>query len=220
MRTITALIIALIVGVCGAAAAQEKECIALTFDDGPDPATTPRLLGILREHGVLATFFVVGQNVRAFPDIVTRMASDGHQVGNHSWSHPIPFEALSESAVRSQFERTDEVLAITLGLGTRIIRVPGGSSSPAITAALRGRRVVGWDIDPRDYAKQNRNAKTVSDYVLTHARPGVIVLLHDIHPTTVDAMPSIIRGLTDRGHRFVTVDQLWSECAPRAEKKR
>lgn len=182
--------------------------VAITFDDGPHPQNTPRLLDILKERGIKATFYLVGQNVAEYPEIVARMVAEGHEVGNHSWSHPF-FTKMSESAVRSQLQRTHDAIVQASGVAPTTLRPPYG----AITASQKkwiaddfGYPTIMWSVDPLDW--KNRNATTVTQRIVSGASQGDIILAHDIHKSTIDAMPGTLDALLAKGYRFETVSNL------------
>lgn len=188
-------------------------CIALTFDDGPGPYTA-RLLDELATAGVHATFFLVGQNVASRPGLVARMAAEGHEIGNHSWDHP-QLTHLDAAGVASQLSRTDAAItAATGGTAPTIVRPPYGDYDDAVLAdlAARGKTAVTWDVDTRDW--ENRDAGTTTTKALAGAVAGSIVLMHDIHPTSVDALPGLVDQLRQRGFTFVTVSQLLGAQLP------
>ncbi|HEY6795509.1 MAG TPA: polysaccharide deacetylase family protein [Kineosporiaceae bacterium] len=179
------------------------KCIALTFDDGPGPYTA-RLLADLKQFGAHATFFVIGQHVVASPRLVRAELADGHEVGNHSWSHP-ELTRLASTQVDRQLQLTDTALQRATGQTPTLVRPPYGSVNAAVKQQI-ARPVILWNRDTLDW--KVRNAQHVTDAVLGSARPGDIVLMHDIHPTTVAAVPGILQALTDQGYHFVTVSQL------------
>ena len=183
--------------------------LALTFDDGPHKELTPRLLDILREAGVKATFFLVGRNVAAYPDIVRRMVAEGHEVANHSWSHPL-LTSYGSSAVESQLRRTHDAIVKACGVAPLHYRPPYGAVGLTQRARIRktfGYPMILWDGDTLDW-QSPRTVEKVRDRVLAMAKPGAILLCHDIHATTVDAMPEAIAGLKARGFQLATVTQL------------
>jgi peptidoglycan/xylan/chitin deacetylase (PgdA/CDA1 family) len=182
-------------------------CVALTFDDGPGPETGA-LLDILAREKVHATFFLLGRNLPAHPEFVRREAAEGHAIGNHTWSHR-DLSRLSAADQASEVTRTATALA-ELGVSTSMVRPPYGAYA-ASTRAL-GAALVLWSVDPLDW--RDRDPKIITARVLADARPGGIVLLHDIHPTTVAAMPAIISGLRAKGYTFVTVPELVGPLAP------
>ncbi len=181
---------------------------ALTFDDGPHTTNTPRLLDILKKRNVRATFYVVGQNVANYPDIARRIVDEGHEIANHSWSHPW-FTKMSDNAVRSQLQRTHDIIRETTGVEPRNMRPPYGAISSRQKVWIHsefGYPTIMWSLDPLDW--KNRNAGVVSSRILSQTQPGAIILAHDIHATTVAAMPTVIDGLLERGYRLVTVSEL------------
>lgn len=163
--------------VCGAvvSAGTAEPVMALTFDDGPDPASTPRILEALARHGMKATFFLVGARARRHPGLVARIAAEGHAIGNHSWDHP-SLPTLSMRAVADQIRRTRGVLAPH---GQRLLRPPYGHQDPRthLAARLLGYRVVAWSAAGEDW--RGDDAETVAGRILARAAPGAIVLLHD-----------------------------------------
>ncbi|MDO8514160.1 MAG: polysaccharide deacetylase family protein [bacterium] len=217
MRTITVLLCVGAFACMSVPAVAVERLIALTFDDGPSPETTLKLLDILKRYGVCATFFVIGNNAKEYPGIVEREKAECHVVANHSMTHPhlrIPF--MSEVAVASQFGRASNAIAAALKLKDVVpayARVPGCAKSRSITAALSWFTVVKCGVDPRDWVLSRRSARLVANYVLANATAGEPVLLHDIRPTTVAAVPAIIEGLWARGFRLVTVAELYGRPA-------
>jgi peptidoglycan/xylan/chitin deacetylase (PgdA/CDA1 family) len=198
----------------------EGMSIAITFDDGPDPELTPRLLDMLKERNVKATFFVVGKNVEEYPSIVARMAAEGHEVANHSWSHP-SLTKLGVESFRKQIENTNDAIAKAAGKRPVLMRPPYGATSATLNKRLKeqfGLKVILWSVDPLDW--KYRNSNRVYNSILQNTRPGSIVLAHDIHATTVAAMPATLDALLAKGFKFVTVSELISmEVSPQLAKK-
>jgi peptidoglycan/xylan/chitin deacetylase (PgdA/CDA1 family) len=189
--------------------------IAMTFDDGPDPVLTPRLLDLLKERGIHATFFMVGRNVAAFPAIVKRMAAEGHEVANHSWSHPL-LTQMGPQNVESQLRRTHDAIVAACGTAPLLYRPPYGAIGLSQRTRVEksfGYPAILWDVDTLDWQKP-RNAQKVYDRVLTQTKPGSIILCHDIHETTIAAMPAILDDLKGRGYAFATVTQLIALTTP------
>lgn len=148
------------------------KCVALTMDDGPSPGTG-RILDLFAKKGVKATFFLLGEHARKNQELVRRMVAEGHEVGNHSWSHP-EFTRIGLDAVRDQVARTDAAL------GTPpCVRPPFGSLTASIRGALEasGKHVVMWDVDTRDWSLPG--APAIAERIVAGARPGAIILLHD-----------------------------------------
>lgn len=189
--------------------------IAITFDDGPDPVLTPRLLDLLKQRGIHATFFLVGKNAAAFPDVVRRIVEEGHEVGNHSWSHPL-LTQLGPESVDSQLRRTHDAIVKACGTAPLLYRPPYGAVRVSQRARIEkafGYPAILWDVDPQDW-QHPRSAQKVYDRIHSQTRPGSIILCHDIHETTVAAMPATLDDLTARGFRFATVTQLISYTTP------
>jgi peptidoglycan/xylan/chitin deacetylase (PgdA/CDA1 family) len=183
------------------------KCVALTFDDGP-AESTGRLLDILAAHHVRATFFIVGQQAAKFPDLVRREHEAGHEVADHSYTHA-DLGRASTKKILSELNRTQEAIRRASGVAPTMLRPPYGSVSKRLTAITTrmGLAQVLWTVDPLDW--EHRNTKYVEQRVLKAAKPGYIVLMHDIHPTTVEAIPTIIERLAAEGYSFVTVPQLF-----------
>lgn len=189
-------------------------CIALTFDDGPGPHTK-QLLDTLAKTGSKATFFVLGPNVASQPELIKRMAKEGHQIGNHSWNHP-QLSRLSSKKVLSEIERTSAEVKKITGHGTNGIRPPYGDFNKSVRKTLSNvpdGEIILWSVDTLDW-KTRSTAKTIAS-VKKEARPGAIVLMHDIHKPTVDAVPAIVKHLRDEGYTLVTVDDLLASEHPK-----
>lgn len=194
--------------------------IAMTFDDGPSAQLTPKLLDILKERGIKATFFVVGKNVAEYPDIVRRMAEEGHEVANHSWSHPA-LTKLGADGFRKQIESTSEAIVKATGKRPVLMRPPYGATSAILNKRLSeqyGLKVILWSVDPLDW--KYRNANRVYNTIVQNTQAGAIILAHDIHATTVAAMPETLDTLSGKGYKFVTVSELIAmEIPPQLVKK-
>lgn len=187
--------------------AHRRREIALTFDDGPNPTYTPKVLKVLRRFHVHATFFLIGYEAEKYPDLVRKEIAQGHVVGTHSWNHPTPFASLGEAQLERQFSQTDEVMT-RLGIDPYLFKPPGGSFSPRVVEMARrhGMRTVMWSADTHDYT--GKTAKEIAKYVLKHLEPGAIVLMHDgggDRSATVKALPDIIRGARKRGYDLVSI---------------
>jgi peptidoglycan-N-acetylglucosamine deacetylase len=180
------------------------KCIAFTFDDGPAVLETTKLLEYLAEYEARATFFVVGQNAAAHPDILRAETEAGHEVANHSWNHP-DLTQLSTAEVTSQLERTSATIKAATGKEPTLFRPPYGAINDTVKSATDLSPVL-WDVDPEDW--KYRDADRVARTVIAQAAANEVVLLHDIHPTSVAAVPEILRTLTAQGYHFVTVSHL------------
>lgn len=181
--------------------------VALTFDDGPHPAYTPKLLDILDRYGVKATFFVVGMMARRYPNLVKEEAARGHVVGNHTYHH-VDLTKLSEEEIADEIQRCDDVLKRILGKQPRYFRPPGGDYNAKIAQISQsmGHTMVLWTDDPGDYA--NPGEDVILERTLGRVRNGGIILMHDGIQQTIDVLPTIITYLRNKGYRFVTVDEM------------
>lgn len=180
--------------------------IALTFDDGPGPYTA-QLLDILDQHGAKATFFLIGSKVSAQADVLRRMHSRGHQLGNHSWSHP-ELPKLPVGQIAGEIDRTNDAIKQATGVKPTILRPPYGAVNSAVLEQLRlrGMSSILWSVDTRDWA--DRNSEIVCSRAVAGAHPGAIILMHDIHQTSVNAVPCILSALKQQGYSFVTIQRL------------
>jgi hypothetical protein len=159
--------------------------------------------------------FMVGRNVTAFPAIVKRMVDEGHEVANHSWSHPL-LTKMSQQSVESQLQRTHEAIVKACGVAPQLYRPPYGAVTLSQRARIQktfGYPSILWDVDPLDWQKP-RQAQKVYDRVLANAKPGSIILCHDIHESTIAAMPAVLDDLKARGYAFATVTQLINLATP------
>jgi peptidoglycan/xylan/chitin deacetylase (PgdA/CDA1 family) len=194
--------------------------IAMTFDDGPHDKLTPKLLDLLKAHHIKATFFVIGENAAAHPEIVQRAAREGHEIGNHSWSHP-NLGKMSDEAARSQLQKTDDVIKSAIGRRPTLMRPPYGSLTDRQKKWIHndfGYEIILWDVDPLDWKRPG--PAVVTNRILKETRPGSIVLSHDIHPGTIEAMPSTFDQLEAKGFKFVTVTELIAMARPETPKPR
>lgn len=186
----------------------EGNYIALTFDDGPSPETTPQLLQILRERNVKATFFVLGNMVAKHPEVLKMIADEGHEIGSYSWSHP-QLTRISQAGVDKELGNTSEAIFQVTGKKPIYLRPPYGSMKPTLRTYIEdkyGLTIVNWAVDPNDW--KNRNTQAVYDAIMAQVKPGAIVLSHDIYPTTVAAMPRVIDDLIAKGYKFGTISDL------------
>jgi peptidoglycan/xylan/chitin deacetylase (PgdA/CDA1 family) len=190
--------------------------VALTFDDGPS-MDTQRFLTVLEKYGVQSTFFMMGQQIERFPEAARRVAARGHEIGNHSYSHPI-YLYRSAREIRRQLELAQHIIRDVTGVTARFARPPCGVRTPAYFRAAQslGLRTVQWDVAGFDWKK--RSGEQIAHDVVRGARPGSIILLHDgdsegkrDRRETAAALPLIIDGLRARGLRIVPLSQLLEE---------
>lgn len=189
-----------------AALPSETKYVALTFDDGPHSEHTRRLLDGLLQRGVNATFFLVGEQIAGNEDLVLRMRQEGHQIGNHTWSHK-GLQGIDEKAFQTEIGRVEDALDAILGKGQYWLRPPYGQIQAARMAQLE-MPLAKWSVDPRDW--ESRNTDKVVQAVLESVTPGSIILLHDIHPSSVEAALQLVDRLEEQGYVFVTVEELFA----------
>ena len=183
-----------------------NKVIALTFDDGPGPYTA-HLLDILDQYGAKATFFLIGSKVSGQASVVRSIQARGHQLGNHSWSHP-ELPKLSVDQIAGEIDRTNETIRQATGVKPSILRPPYGAVNGVVLEQLRLRNMssILWSVDTRDWA--DRNSQIVCSRAVAGARPGAVILMHDIHQTSVNAVPCILSSLKQQGYSFVTIQRL------------
>ena len=194
----------------------DGQYIAMTFDDGPSPETTPRLLDILKQRNIKATFFMIGQNAERNPDIVKRILADGHEIGNHSWTHP-QLAKLPDDRVTEEITKTQNAIKNASGYTPKLLRPPYGSITVRQKEWIEnqfGLSVILWSVDPFDWKRPG--ASVIEQRILAGARPGAIILSHDIHKQTVDSMPATLDALAAKGYQFVTVSQLIAMNRPKS----
>ncbi|MDJ0822840.1 MAG: polysaccharide deacetylase family protein [Paracoccaceae bacterium] len=182
--------------------------VGMTFDDGPHPRLTPILLDILKARGLKATFYLIGNRVVAWPDIVRRIVAEGHEIGNHSWSHP-DLSRRSDTSVMNEIDRTTDAIFKVAGRPPVTFRPPYGAFTRRQRLMLYEKRnlpTILWSVDPQDWRRPGSN--TVARRILKGSRPGAIILSHDIQSGTVKAMPQTLDGLRTRGLRFATISQM------------
>lgn len=190
--------------------------VALTFDDGPHPKNTPRLLDMLRARNIKATFYVIGRSVDLYPQVVRRTVAEGHEMGNHTHTHRL-LSKLSDSEVRSELSRCRDAVQRAAGVSMRTMRPPYGGLTQRQRAMVHeefGYPTILWSVDPLDWKRPGPSV--VTSRILAGTSAGGIILAHDLHSQTVDAMPATLDGLLRRGFRFVTVSQLIAMQTPAA----
>ena len=185
-------------------AKKQQKLVALTFDDGPNAATTPQALDILAKYHVKGTFFMLGKNIAGNEQLVKRVHDEGHEIGNHSWSHPqLPTLALEQA--KKQIEDTQAALRAVIGESPKMMRPPYGAINDTLRNAVDMSFIM-WNVDSLDW--KNRNTGSIMEQVKKQTYPGSIILMHDIHQTTINALPSVIEYLQKNGYTLVTVSEL------------
>lgn len=185
---------------------QEKK-IAITFDDGPHPVYTEKLLDGLKERGIRATFFVLGEKAEACPEIIERMVEEGHIIGNHTYSH-IQLKSNNRDQFRNELVQTNEVISGITGKEVQYVRPPYGTWDKKLEEELNMFPVL-WNVDPNDWC--TGSADKVTRRITDKAKENSIILMHDCYQSSVDAALASIDILTERGYRFVTVEEILFE---------
>ncbi|MDO5495518.1 MAG: polysaccharide deacetylase family protein, partial [bacterium] len=191
------------------------ECVALTFDDGPAP-DTPGLLDFLVDRNVQATFYVVGNRIDGFfGDVMPRYAEAGMELGNHSWDHA-DLRTLSAEALAQQVRDTNARIVERGGIAPRSLRPPFGSRNAQVDGAAgqEGLYVVNWSGGPADWEPQS--VQSMIDRTLASTVRGSVILLHDLNPKAVEAVPGILDGLEAAGYTLVTVEDMFGPMEPGA----
>lgn len=188
----------------------DKKRVALTFDDGPHYKYTAEILDILDEYGAKATFFVVGELAERYPELILRELAEGHEIGNHTWSHP-KMKKLTAATLKQELIKTEELLNEIADYRPKLFRPPEGSFSDLAekTAENCDYEVILWTVDTRDWA--HTPIDKIVDNVMKNTLPGSIILCHDFigrDSPTPDAIRQFIPKLIEEGYEFVTVSEL------------
>ncbi|MBI3722240.1 MAG: polysaccharide deacetylase family protein [Fimbriimonas ginsengisoli] len=185
----------------------KSRTIALTFDDGPHAGLTERLLAILRQEKVKATFFIVGRMAERYPHLVRMEAAEGHEIANHTYSH-FRLPALTPAQMEQELRCCSATLQRIMGVPTRLFRPPGGEYDDRVVALTKrlGLTMVLWTSDPADFAYPP--APVIEQRILRRIDNGGIILLHDGVPQTMAMLPDLIRRLKSQGYRFVTCSEM------------
>lgn len=186
-----------------------RKLIALTFDDGPWPNSTVQVLNILKQNDIKGTFFVVGQNVKNYPDLTKRIVAEGHAIANHTWHHW--YHAMNPQVAAYEVANTTDIIYKTTGVRTGLFRPPGGIMNNGVVAYARSNKyaIIMWSSDSIDYSRPA--VPKLINNVFRGAKPGGIVLMHDgggDRTQTVKALPEIISRFRKQGYEFVTVPEL------------
>lgn len=191
-------------------APSSAKLVALTFDAGSSAEPVPHILRALAQRGIRCTFFLTGQWIERYPDAARQIAESGHELGNHSWSHPA-FTSLTEEQMREQLRRTEEIALRVCGRSTKpLFRPPFGARDERVrsVAADEGYLTIYWTIDSWDSVKKDITPQMITDRVMRLMRPGAIVLMHCGSKATAQALPQLLNALDAQGYRVVTVSEL------------
>ncbi len=184
-----------------------KKQIAITFDDGPHSTETERILDALDKYDAKATFFMLSNNVKNNPDIARKVADEGHEVANHSISHA-NLKAVNKKQAKNEVKESAKVIEDVTGVKPKSFRPPYGNYTDDVMdfAVESNQTIILWSVDTEDW--DAKNAKQIQQQAVANARPGSIILMHDIHKTTADAVPKILKQLKQQGYEFVTVSEM------------
>ena len=185
-----------------------QKTIALTFDDGPHGTLTPRLLDILKSKSVKATFFVMGVKAVMHPDILKRAHDEGHEIANHVWDHPV-LSKIPREKVQDQIDRTNTAIQNAISELPKVMRPPYGNTNKGLNNFIyksSNLKVILWSYDTNDW-RRPAPGEIVSK-VVANVKPGTVLLCHDIHPGTIEAMPELVDKLLSTGFKFATVSEL------------
>jgi peptidoglycan/xylan/chitin deacetylase (PgdA/CDA1 family) len=185
-------------------------CVALTFDDGPSSSTLA-LISILQSKKAVATFFVVGSRVNRYQPALQQMIANNDEIGNHSFSH-VSFKKISSQSVANEVNSTQNAVFVITGYRPHIVRPPDGDI-PANDPTLAKYPIILWSIDPDDW--KTRNTDTTYSRVMASVQPGSIIIMHDLYPATINAVPRIIDSLQQQGYVLVTISELfgWKDAS-------
>ncbi|GAA4881249.1 polysaccharide deacetylase family sporulation protein PdaB [Paenibacillus vulneris] len=193
----------------------EEQVIALSFDDGPDPEDTPIILDLLKEYGVKATFFIIGNKAELYPDLVKREADEGHELANHTYRHLYFNKRVSENRLQDELRKTQDAIFKASGQRPHLFRPPGGYYNETLVRIARkeGFTIVMWSWHQNTMDWNTPGVSKITSTVLNNARNGDIVLFHDYvegQTQTIAALKTILPELKKRGYRFVTISELLS----------
>ena len=191
----------------------QQKAVALTFDDGPDPNYTPLVLNALKKHGAHATFFLMGKRAQDYPELLKRMSLEGHEIGNHSFSHP-DFNNKSKEFILEEIKKTSEIIEKTTGIEPGLFRPPGGYLSYDLVKLCKKENLIiaywTYQQDSKDW-QNGMSADRIADHIIKHIEPGQIIILHDGCPNghqTAKATDMLLSKLKEKGYKFLTVSEL------------
>lgn len=185
--------------------------IAITFDDGPHPIITSKVLKLLSDYNAKATFFCIGKHVETYPDVLKSIHDQGHLIGNHSFTHRYGIDFNKVKAWTAEIELTDIAIANVTGSKPKLFRPPFGVTTPNLAAALKqtGHKAIGWNIRSYDTVLKNPNA--VLKRITKNVKPGAVILLHDNHDRIEFVLEQLLQFLKKQGYTMVTINELLDE---------
>lgn len=188
----------------------DQKIIAITFDDGPEPGITERVLDVLKKHQVKATFFLIGHKAELYPELVQRIIYEGHVIGNHTYSHTARNTISSTNKIKSELEKTSEILYQITGLKTKLFRPPFGVTNPMIgTAAKEHFLTIGWSIRSLD-TLSSKTREEIYQRIIKRLHPGAVLLLHDRCQEADRLLELVLQDLESKKYTTTTVDNLFN----------
>lgn len=186
-----------------------RKVVALTFDDGPDADCTPTVLEVLREFGVSAAFFCIGEKCEAHPELLKKIYRDGHLIGNHSYTHNPFFPCYTKQKMTSEIIRTTESIERITGVKTTWFRPPFGVTNPVVAGVVRSLKLrsIGWSI--RSFDTLDQSEEKILKRIYRQIKPGAVILMHDRMPKTASLLRQLLLHLNDDGYEVVRVDELF-----------
>ena len=185
--------------------AEDIKYIALTFDDGPHDSVTVQILDVLNEYDAKATFFVLGERVKKYPDVLNLIIEQGSEIGNHSWSH-VEFTDLTPKEMLKEFNDTQDIIhSSTNGYVSKLFRPPYGSYNSMVIETIPV-PIILWSVDSLDWS--NRDSEMIKENILSNVENGAIVIQHDLYEANIDALRVVLAELSTEGYKFVTVSQM------------
>lgn len=188
---------------------EDRKCVCLTFDDGPDENMTPKILDILKKHNLKGTFFVIGEKAEKNPDLVSRIIDEGHIVGGHSWTHGCCFPLQSSEAIHEELCRTEDVIYQLTGRNIALFRPPFGVTNPLIANAVEKMQYtnIGWSIRSLD-TDMNKDREAVFHRIIDRLHNGAIILLHDRCDQADELLELLIASLQENEYDIVSLDEM------------
>ena len=187
----------------------DRRCVSLTFDDGPDDVMTPKVLDILKDNDIKATFFIIGSKAEAHPDLISRIVDEGHIIGVHSWNHGCDFPIQSSDEIYQELSKCENAIYDITGKSMMLFRPPFGVTNPLIADAVdeRGYITIGWSIRSLD-TDRNKDRSDILKRIVRRLHNGAIILLHDRCDGADDLLRSLIAALRDNNYDIIRLDEM------------
>ena len=185
----------------------EKKLVALTFDDGPHPDVTPLIVSLLEKYNAKATFFMLGSRVQYYPEIARAVYESGHEVGNHTWNHPV-LTKMTEAQILKEYSTTEQAIIQAIGAPSTIFRPPYGATNDLVKSVIPSPQF-NWTVDTEDW--KHRSSEKLLPAVQQAVHQNAIILMHDIHLSTAHGLEAVLQYLQKEGYEFVTISQMMDE---------